>query len=162
MHDLAFSLSFTGTVSPNGGEESSNHIALSRQELIAKLNDAINHVLSNGLVTGGSPATLESHEIKIQVVDACEKIEIMAIPVISTAHLDEATGKSLTEDGDQSDWVTCAPYEHGFFIYAEQPSEHAPACLHDLANWLKSRCLGGWVRLEADADVAADLPSYEW
>ena len=51
MSPLHFSLIFSGTVSPDGGDAEAENIALTPVELLANLEQAVNTITGNGLVT---------------------------------------------------------------------------------------------------------------
>lgn len=88
---------------------------------------------------------------------------ITKVPEISTSHLDQETAEMLTDKGDDNPFVTCAPYQNGYFIWAcaERMPEDSPQCLKDLNLWAK--LLGhDWVRLDSDSPKAEHLPTYDW
>lgn len=92
MAPLHFSLIFSGTVLPNGGDQEANGIAMTADELAANLEQAVSSILSNGQVTGDTPATLEDHSHRVRVTVAAQS-DLMVMPMISIAHLDAATAK---------------------------------------------------------------------
>jgi len=161
MNNLHFSLTFTGTVSPNGGDVDADHIALTAGELRHNLAQAISHITGEGLVTGESPATLEDHADAIHVSTA--KTPMMAMPIISTAHLDAETAQWLTDNGDQCNWATVAPYQEGFFVrFYDECDKPMPQCAKDVLLWLKREQLNGWVRFDRDWEAVDGLPVYDW
>lgn len=98
-------------------------------------------------------------------------IEIHHIPVISTGHLTQEVAERLTQERNENPWCVCAEWEHGFFLYLDEPeagTEECPQCLLDIRNWLRrmettsviDNCR--WVRLDTDADAADTLPFYDW
>lgn len=105
-------------------------------------------------------------------------MEIHSIPCISTAHLTQEVAEQLSALGNDNPWVTCAPWEHGYFICTQgienklMNEVEVPQCLLDIKKWLSSKafpCSEGkekwdsdWVRLDQSADQVDDLPAYEW
>jgi len=90
-------------------------------------------------------------------------LDVMQVPVITTAHLDAQTAATLTAQGDGAFGMTLAPYQEGFFIWAatESVSDNCPECLRAVCAW--ARRLGfDWVRLDSDGDHVVDLPTFEW
>lgn len=163
MSPLHFSLIFTGTVSPNGGDEDANGIAMTRGELNANLEQAVANITGNGLVTGDTPATLDDYSHCVRITSG--KFDMMAMPIISAAHLDAATALTLSEAGDKCRWAVIAPYSEGFFIrFLDEDGldADAPQCARDIRQWLKAQNLNGWVRLDRDWDRVEGLPAYEW
>lgn len=94
---------------------------------------------------------------------AGQSLEVMQVPVISTAHLDQETARRLTEEGNNNLWCTCVEWEHGFFLYIDDLGDDAPQCLRDIKTWL-NECgfTDCWVRLDSDAQYADGLTSYSW
>lgn len=87
--------------------------------------------------------------------------QIMA--VLSTAHIDEATSKVLSELRDKNPWCSCAEWVYGYFLYLEDLEDAAPKCLHDICQWLKANGFSDcWVRLDRDEPEIDDLPTYDW
>lgn len=163
MSPMHFSLIFTGTVSPNGGDEKANDIAMTRGELNAHLEQAVLNITGNGLVTGDTPATLEDHSHCVRITTG--KVDMMAMPIISIAHLDAATALNLSNAADQCNWAVIAPYAEGMFIrFLDEDGLDAeiPQCARDIHQWLKDQGLNGWVRLDCDWDCVDGLPAYEW
>lgn len=161
MTPLHFSLIFTGTVSPNGGDEEANGIAMTRGELNAHLEQAVLNITGNGLVTGDTPATLEEHSHCVRITSG--KVDMMASPIMSTAHLDQATSELLQQSGGSLPWGTVATYPEGFFLLLmDNPDASIPKCIVDIHQWQKSQGLNGWVRLDRDWDCVDGLPVYEW
>lgn len=94
-------------------------------------------------------------------------LELMTVPVISTAHLTQATGVKLTQDGDTNLWTVCAPYEHGWFLYMQSDltalDSDTPPDLLDLFKWAKTDGRNfDYVRLDCDAGAVEGLPLYNW
>lgn len=98
-------------------------------------------------------------------------LQIHRIPVISTGHLTQAVAEQLGRQGDDNPWCPCATWAYGYFLYLddlESSLEPAPQCLLDIRNWLRGMEQQGltdnsrWVRLDADADAADNLPFYNW
>ncbi|MGI1188744.1 hypothetical protein ACRCRN_32255 [Pseudomonas aeruginosa] len=161
MSPLHFSLIFSGTVSPDGGDAEAENIALTPVELLANLEQAVNTITGNGLVTGDSPATLDEHSHCVRVTSG--KLDMMAMPVISTAHLDEGTAQLLFDRGDLCNWATVAPYQEGFFVrFIDECHDQMPQCAKDVHLWLKREQLNGWVRFDRDWPTVEGLPAYEW
>ncbi|MDX1296731.1 MAG: hypothetical protein R3260_00610 [Pseudomonas sp.] len=161
---LHFSLIFSGTVQPNGGDQEANDIAMTAGELAANLEQAVSSILSNGQVTGDTPATLEDHSHRVRVTAAGQS-DLMVMPIISMAHLDPATALDLSENGDQCTWATIASYKEGLFIRffdAEGLDADVPEAALAIRQWLKSLGVNNWVRLDRDWDRVPGLPAYEW
>lgn len=95
------------------------------------------------------------------------KLETMLMPVVSTGHLTKDVADRLTSLGDTNDWVICAPYENGFFLWIshDQDAELGmPQCLKDVRDAVSKyvpNSLGIWVRLDCDGGEV-DAPIYEW
>lgn len=94
------------------------------------------------------------------------EVEIMKVPVLSTAHVSEKTRDML--DFDNPQWVHhCAKYEFGWFIAV--PTEEAEGCFEqkpsdDLAalfGWARKHGFG-WLRLDSDGATVAELPTFDW
>jgi len=163
MKPIHFSLTLSGVVQPNGGDVSANHMAMTPGEVSAHLADAVSNITGEGLITGETPATLEEHETIIFV--STSKYDMLKMPVISTAHLDQATARELEENAAQCRWALVAPYSDGMFLrfFDTQGLETEPpeAATH-IRAWLKRQGHGDWVRLDRDWECVADLPTYEW
>ncbi|WP_137887689.1 hypothetical protein [Pseudomonas sp. 2FE] len=71
MNNMNFTLTFQGTVSPDGGDATASG-SLSCHELIDNLGHAVKVIVGNGLVTGESAATLEVYESIVSVTEADE------------------------------------------------------------------------------------------
>lgn len=91
---------------------------------------------------------------------------VMRMPVISTAHITEATNDRLSSDGGKNPWSHCANYEFGFFMaipssdrFPEAP--HPPADLQAIWAWARQRNLD-WIRLDQAGDAVDGLPTYDW
>lgn len=91
---------------------------------------------------------------------------VMGIPVLSTAHITEATNDRLSSDGGKNPWGHCAKYEFGYFLAvpasdtftdAAQP----PTDLQAIWTWARHRNIQ-WVRLDQAGDVIDGLPTYDW
>lgn len=161
MSNLHFSLTLSGTVSPNGGNEEANQDAMTASELRHNLAQAISHITGEGLVTGHSPATLEEYAEAIHV--STVKTEMMAMPIISTAHLDSGTAQWLSDRGDLCNWATVAPYQEGFFVwFLDACQDQMPQSAKDVLLWLKREELGAWVRFDRDGETVDGLPVYDW
>ncbi|MCK1789002.1 hypothetical protein [Pseudomonas violetae] len=105
-------------------------------------------------------------------------MEIICLPVISTAHVTQEVAERLTNEGNNNPWCPGASWEHGFFLHLDELEARSsetvtiPQCLIDIRNWLRAQNLRStngvrsmrtdWVRLDQDADVAEGLPSYDW
>lgn len=104
-------------------------------------------------------------------------MEIQQIPVISTSHLSQEVAEQLTAQGNNNPWVSCASWDHGFFICTQKLDDlenaaGAPQCLLDIKVWLASKAMpcsnsdstwqGDWVRLDGAGDKQDDLPVYDW
>lgn len=70
MPTLDFSLTFTGTVAPDGGDDEGRNFALTAGELRHNLHVVIERALSEAIVTGNTPATLEAHETRVVVFES--------------------------------------------------------------------------------------------
>ena len=163
MQPLNFSLIFSGTVNPNGGDEEATGIAMQRGELYANLEQIVCDITGKGLVTGDTPATLEDHSHRVRITEG--RFDMMAMPVISTAHLDQATAQELSDKPDACSWAIVANYGAGMFIrFLEQEGLEAelPQCAADIRQWLKRQGLDGWVHLDRDWDAVDVLKTYEW
>ena len=93
------------------------------------------------------------------------KLEMLTMPVISTAHLTPATARTLTELGYKNTWTVCATYLEGFFIFVPRdwPNRGLPPDLRDLFAWACALTPDTWwVRLDNDAATVSDLPIYDW
>lgn len=88
MESLKFSLTFSGTVSPNGGDIEADSIAMTKDDLVANLEQAVSYITGNGLVTGETPATLEDHDTFIRVENES----------------DDENLSSVAEEIDSMDW----------------------------------------------------------
>jgi hypothetical protein len=67
MKNLTFTLTFTGLISPNGGDSEANDIAMTEATLRANPEQVVKNALSNGVVTEDSPATLDGHDFTITI-----------------------------------------------------------------------------------------------
>lgn len=97
---------------------------------------------------------------------------------LSTAHLPKALGTSPDQAGEGTiylsavDGVVADPIKYGYLMWVpDDPDDHAagyddpeepfPAVV--LAVQIYARELGcDWVRFDRDADVADDLPTWQW
>ncbi len=87
------------------------------------------------------------------------EIEIDRIPVISTAHIDEATDSILWHANYARDW-----FGVGWVILThvtEYPTE-VPQCIQDIWKWAYKKGFHSAVRLDPDAPIAERLPTYDW
>ena len=92
---------------------------------------------------------------------------IMAVPVVSTAHIKPETAKFLEFEetaGIQSyDLGDC-----GLLIFCGVLADTLPDNLEDypditeVMRWARANGSNGWVRLDAAGDVIDELPQYEW
>lgn len=163
MQSIHFSMIFSGTVSPNGGDQEADAFAMTPGELAHNLEQAVCDITGKGLVTGDTPATLEDHSHMIRVTQG--RFEMMAMPVISTAHLDAPTAKALAEAPASCRWATVASYGEGMFLmFLDEDGLDAeiPQCARDIRDWLKAQQLNGWVRLDRDYEIVDGLQTYDW
>lgn len=163
MSPLHFSLLFSGTVIPNNGDDVGNAIAITRSELHANLDQAVANITGNGLVTGNTSATLDEHSHQVRISN--DKADMMAMPVISTAHLDAVTALQLSDADNECPWAVVAPYDDGMFIrfFKEcDPDTEIPECARAIHGWLIAQGLNGWVRLDRDWECVESLPVYDW
>ena len=80
-------------------------------------------------------------------------IEIMTVPVISTAHLPSSTA---VEDLG----VIHAKYAYGYFVWMDESEhEHWYATIRE---WAEAHAPYGWVRFDCDADPVPELTTYNW
>ncbi|MDF9778843.1 hypothetical protein [Pseudomonas baetica] len=105
-------------------------------------------------------------------------MEIHSLPVISTSHITQEVAERLTKEGNNNPWCPSASWEHGFFLHLDELEARAsetvtiPQCLIDIRDWMRKKKLSAingdlktradWVRLDQDADIEDDLPSYDW
>lgn len=87
------------------------------------------------------------------------------LAAISTSHVDHETLLLIdTQHGSIYNWgMTLYPNMYGAFIsinadYA--PAETAPKCMKAIYVWARRRDLQ-WIKLDADAEVVTDLPTFE-
>ncbi len=91
---------------------------------------------------------------------------VMKAPVISTGHLTRATADELGCHPPQQDNafdVIAIPTGYGVMVHCKSASElaGAPPDLRRCGTW--ARKFGfDWLRFDADGDVVAELPWYEW
>lgn len=99
-------------------------------------------------------------------------LETITLPVISTGHLSQQTYEDLERslmDDDGAFSIYGAVYAGGMFVRLDSAAEeHALAGLRGdypdlaaLAVWAEHHGFA-WVRLDPDADVASDLPIFDW
>lgn len=92
-----------------------------------------------------------------------DKLEIMRVLVLSTAHLTEGEGRARGEDFP----CACAEWpSYGFFCYVADIDENIPEPdawpgLYACAKFAASKGLE-WVRFDCDADTVDELPQYNW
>lgn len=67
MSILKFKVALSGEVSPNGNDPQAADIAMTADDLRYALEQAMQHVIGNGLITGESSATLEDYSIEVSV-----------------------------------------------------------------------------------------------
>lgn len=70
MTPLKFMVTFKGEVAPDGNDPEAQDIAMTRGELDYALHQAIKHAVSNGLITGETPATLEDYSVDVYVEES--------------------------------------------------------------------------------------------
>lgn len=97
------------------------------------------------------------------------KIWIMQVPVISSAHIQESTNDWLSQVVDTAD----APMEmwdldQGWMIftpewqYLDDPMyASVPLDLKNCMRWCRQQD-GDWLRIDADGSHIEDLPTYDW
>jgi hypothetical protein len=93
--------------------------------------------------------------------------EIRKFVVVSTAHVSEATAKSL-DDHPNTKWPCLGgPYgEYGWFLYAHDensgPERDAiPDDLFEVMTWARRRGFA-YILLDCDADEVGGLPIHRW
>ena len=94
-----------------------------------------------------------------------DKLEIMRVLVLSTAHLTAEEGRARGDDFP----CPCAEWEHGFFCYVADYSEWGNAeemeaawpSLMACAKFAAQHKLD-WVRFDCDADTVDGLEAYDW
>lgn len=86
---------------------------------------------------------------------------ILRVPVLSTAHVSQATIDWLACHSGHTDFGVVAGYPEGFFLYLHDPKAAAdlPEDLAVLARWVRRRRYN-WLRLDADGDVVDGLPRF--
>lgn len=97
-------------------------------------------------------------------------VELMTLPVISTAHLTKEVAERLSAEGDKNPWCPCASWEYGFFIFlggvSDEDAKDLPQCLQDIRGWLIKQGdeeePAGWLRLDSIAEEVEGLPTYDW
>lgn len=70
---LGFSLTLTGTVAPDGEEPDQRDVAMTASELRHNLHAIVERAMCEGLFTADTPATVESHEVYVEVFKADEQ-----------------------------------------------------------------------------------------
>lgn len=88
---------------------------------------------------------------------------VSRVPVLSTAHLQQETMDRLQHGPIENAFGTVAAYPEGAFlslITVVIPGD-LPPDLAALCRWVRQRRYG-WIRLDADGDVAPGLPVYDW
>lgn len=93
-------------------------------------------------------------------------VEVMKVPVLSTAHVSEKTRDMF--DSGSPQWVShCAKYDFGWFISI--PTEEFECTLEPkptddlvaLFAWARKHGFG-WLRLDSDGSLVSDLPTHDW
>lgn len=84
-------------------------------------------------------------------------IEVMSVPVLSTAHL--PSNEAIEEAP-----LLVAPYEGGWFMYLDRtPPEGEPFWVAPIRDWAKRICPScDWVRFDMDADIIHALEKFTW
>jgi hypothetical protein len=86
------------------------------------------------------------------------------VPRISTGHVSKATAEQLDRGDHLNAWTIVAPYEHGWFLYAQPEDcrgDGTPTELCRIMDWA-IRLGFNWIRLDADGDHIDDLESFDW
>lgn len=98
-----------------------------------------------------------------------KELEVVRMPVISTAHLTKEVAEILLKQGNDNPWVPCANWEYGHFLYLDDPEaregedEADITCLYAIRDWLREQGFtDSWVRLDCDAEPVEGLPTYDW
>lgn len=111
-------------------------------ELVANLEQAVSDILGEGRVTGDTPATLDSNEHRVRVTKGGQA-DMMVVPVISIAHLDQATVELLTTSLECCTWAMVADYAEGLFLrfYDEKGLEAVEVSMaaREIRSWLKAQ-----------------------
>lgn len=82
-------------------------------------------------------------------------IEVMSVPVLSTAHL---PGEDAVQDAPD-----CATYEGGWFVRLCEKEIGEPAWLDPVRLWARRIVPAAqWVRFDRDADIIFGLEVYKW
>ena len=88
---------------------------------------------------------------------------VSRVPVLSTAHVREATLARLLVEPEDSPVAVVAGYPEGCFLYlkaaAGEPDQSED--LRALYQWARQRHYH-WIRLDADGDMVSGLPVYHW
>lgn len=91
---------------------------------------------------------------------------LMAVPVISTAHISVATEQMLEQLGDNHPYVHVAPYEFGWFISVLEEFDDLernakmPRDFVGLQRWARAQGYD-WLRLDGSGDTIDGLPMFE-
>ncbi len=67
----------------------------------------------------------------------------------------------LAKHGDDNDWLVCAVYQDGMYLYIEDLPETVPQALRDIRHWLNTHSRLGWVRLDEQFDTVEGLAIYD-
>ena len=83
---------------------------------------------------------------------------------LSTAHLSARSRRLLLDEGGESIFVV--PHDFGFFVQAHDPGKLAadinvPEDLFNVFTFARREACD-WIHFDADANVIAELATYEW
>lgn len=86
---------------------------------------------------------------------------IMQAPVLSTAHISQATNDELLRLAQDNPFVINMP--GGFLIFVEDGvnCDEFPDDVRELAQWCVDKNYQ-WFRLDCDGDEIPDLPTFDW
>lgn len=83
-------------------------------------------------------------------------IEVMQVPVLSTAHLPSNEAIEASE-------LLIAPYEGGWFVSLDYGIQDDPQWFEPIRDWAIRICpTANWVRFDMDAERTCELKEYEW
>lgn len=84
-------------------------------------------------------------------------IEVMSVPVLSTAHL--PSNEAIEEAP-----LLIAPYEGGWFVWIGYDGmENEPPWMPPIQQWANRICPScNWVRFDMDADIIHALEKFTW